>query len=132
MSDLLELLDSELLALVALFDDFPSNTVRHLALLPARPEPPSVLVVVPELSSTLDVLARHVRSRTLPHGVEASPHCVHGVLRELFILSELSPSDETRPCWSLRLLSKGFRSSLSLFGDDVVRVGLTWRVQLDS
>ena len=80
MSDLLELLDSEFLALVAFFDDFPSYTVRHLALLPARPELPSVLVVMPELSTALDVLPRHIRSRALPHGVEASPHCVHGVL----------------------------------------------------
>ena len=82
-----------------------------------------MLVVMPELAFALDVLAVHVGSRTAPHCVEASSDSLHGVLGELFILPELSSSDETRPCWSLCLLSKGLRSSFSLFGGCSVSLG---------
>ena len=115
MSDLLQLLDAYFLAFVALLEDFTGNTVRHLAFLPARPEPASVLVVVAELAFAPDVLAGHVGSRAAPHGVEAGPEGVHAVARELNILSELSSSDEPRTPWSLCFVSEGFGTALTFF-----------------
>ena len=115
MSDLLQLIDSNLLAVVALLEDFSRYSVCHLTFLSRCPQLSSMLVVMSEFTRPSEVLARHIRTSASPHGVVARPDGIHSMLRELFILSELSPSDEPRPGWSFGLLSKGFGSSLSLF-----------------
>ena len=115
MSYLLQLVHSNLLAVVALLEDFSRYSVCHLAFLSRCPQLSSVLVVMSEFARPSEVLARHVWTRAPPHRIVARPDGIHGGVGELFILSELSSGDEPRPCRSFGLLSKGFGSSLSLF-----------------
>ena len=108
MSYLLQLVHSNLLAVVALLEDFPRYSVCHLTFLSRCPQLSSMLVVVSEFTWPSEVLARHVRTSAAPHRIVARPDGIHRMLRELFILSELSPSYEPRPSWSFGLFSKGF------------------------
>ena len=115
MSGLLQLGYPNLLALVALLEDFSRYSVCHLTFLSRCPELSSMLVVMSEFTWPSEVLAGHVRTSASPHRVVARPDGIHRMLRELFILSELSPSDEPRPSWSFGLFSKGFGTCFSLF-----------------
>ena len=91
MSNLFQLVDGDLTALVHSLQDLTSRLVRHVALLATRPESASVLVRLTELSRPLEAPTLHVRSGVLPHHLVTGSPGVPGPLRDIGGLSILPP-----------------------------------------
>ena len=93
VSHLLQLVDSNLLALVETLDDVPCNHVGHVAFLAGTPKQTTVDVVLSELTRSLETLARHVSTAVLPTGVVPSSYGSSRGIRHVLSMSKLPTGD---------------------------------------
>ena len=95
MTDLFQLIDTNLLALITPFYDVSGYPVRDWTFFARAVEPTAVNVVLVIVTRPLDSFACHVSSGVFPHRVEArpiSPSCMNS---QVFTMTELPSGNQS-------------------------------------